>query len=48
MSKEEYFNELLKWVSPDSILVIDQSGKLRRVYVPFWGAKEELILFTTA
>jgi len=36
MSREEYIQELLKWVSPDSILVIDKSGKLRRVYVPFW------------
>jgi len=36
MSREEYLKELLKWVSSDSILVIDKSGKLRRVYVPFW------------
>jgi hypothetical protein len=36
MSKEEYLNELLKWISSYSILVIDKSGKLRRVYVPFW------------
>ena len=28
--------ELLKWISTESILVIDKSGKLRRVYVPFW------------
>lgn len=36
MSNEEYFKELLKWVSSDSILVIDESGKLRRIYGPFW------------
>lgn len=36
MSKEEYLQELLKWISSDSILVIDRSGRLRRVYVPFW------------
>jgi hypothetical protein len=36
MSKEEILKELLKWVSSDSLLVIDKSGKLRRVYVPFW------------
>jgi hypothetical protein len=36
MSNENYLKELLKWISPDSILVIDKSGKLRRVYVPFW------------
>jgi hypothetical protein len=36
MSKEEYLKELLKWVSSDNLLVIDKSGKLRRVYVPFW------------
>jgi hypothetical protein len=36
MSIENYLKELLKWVSSDSILVIDKSGKLRRVYVPFW------------
>ena len=36
MSREEYLMELLKWVSADSILVIDKSGKLRKVYVPFW------------
>jgi hypothetical protein len=26
----------LKWVSSDSLLVLDKLGKLRRVYVPFW------------
>jgi len=36
MSNEQYLNELLKWISSDSILVIDKSGKLSRVYVPFW------------
>jgi len=36
MSKEEYLKELLKWISTYSILVIDKSGKLRRVYVLFW------------
>jgi hypothetical protein len=36
MSKEEYLRELLKWVSSDSLLVLDKLGKLRRVYVPFW------------
>ena len=36
MSKEEILKELLKWVSSDSLLVIDKSGKLRRIYCPFW------------
>ena len=36
MSKEEYLKELLNWISSDSLLVIDKSGSLRRVYVPFW------------
>lgn len=35
MSREEYLKELLKWVSTDSILVIDQSGNLRRINCPF-------------
>jgi len=35
MSKEEYLNELLRWVSSDSILVIDKNGLLRRIYCPF-------------
>jgi hypothetical protein len=35
MSKEEYIQELLKWVSSDSLLVIDKSGRLRRIYCPF-------------
>ena len=36
MSKEEYLKELINWISSDNMLVIDKSGKLRRVYVPFW------------
>jgi hypothetical protein len=35
MSKEEYLKELLKWISSDSILVIDKKGDLRRIYCPF-------------
>jgi hypothetical protein len=35
MSKEEYLKELLKWVSSDSLLVIDGLGNLRRIYCPF-------------
>jgi hypothetical protein len=35
MSKEEYLKELLKWVSSESLLVIDKSGVLRRLYCPF-------------
>jgi hypothetical protein len=35
MSKEEYLKELLKWVSSDSLLVIDGFGNLRRIYCPF-------------
>jgi hypothetical protein len=35
MSKEEYLKELLKLVSSDSILVIDNQGDLRRIYCPF-------------
>jgi hypothetical protein len=35
MSNEEYLKELLKWVSSDSLLVIDKSGTLRRLYCPF-------------
>jgi hypothetical protein len=38
MSKEEYLKELLKWVSSDSLLVIDNSGTLRRLYCPFKAA----------
>ena len=35
MSKEEYLKELLKWVSSDSLMIIDKTGKLRRLYCPF-------------
>ena len=35
MSKEEYLREILKWVSSDSILVIDKNNVLRRIYTPF-------------
>ena len=35
MDYEEYLKELLKWVSSDSILVIDKKGALRRIYCPF-------------
>jgi hypothetical protein len=36
MSKEEYIKELLKWISSDSLLVIDNLGILRRIYTPFF------------
>ena len=35
MSKEEFLQELLKWVNSDSILVIDKKDLLRRIYCPF-------------
>ena len=35
MDKEKYLKELLKWISSDSLLVIDKSGNLRRIYCPF-------------
>ena len=35
MDREKYLQELLKWVSSDSLLVIDESGNLRRIYCPF-------------
>ena len=35
MDKEKYLQELLKWVSSDSLLVIDNKGALRRIYCPF-------------
>ena len=35
MSSEEYLKELLKWISSDSILIVDKSGSLRRIYCPF-------------
>jgi len=36
MSREEYLKDLLKWISSDNLLVLDKSGKLRRLYCPFW------------
>lgn len=35
MDKELYLQDLLKWVSSDSLLVIDLSGKLQRLNCPF-------------
>jgi hypothetical protein len=35
MDKEKYLQELLKWISSDSMLVIDDKGDLRRIYCPF-------------
>ena len=35
MDKEKYLQELLKWVSSDSLLVLDDKGNLRRLYCPF-------------
>jgi hypothetical protein len=35
MDQEKYLKELLKWVSSDSLLVIDSKGNLRRIYCPF-------------
>jgi hypothetical protein len=35
MSKEEYLKELLRWISTYDMLVIDKSGKLRRIFCPF-------------
>ena len=35
MDKDKYLQELLKWVSSDSLLVIDKSGNIRRIYCPF-------------
>jgi hypothetical protein len=35
MDKEQYLQELLRWVTSDSLLVIDGSGTLRRVFCPF-------------
>lgn len=35
MDKEKYLQELLKWISSDSLLVIDGSGEIRRIYCPF-------------
>ena len=35
MDRDKYLQELLKWVSSDSLLVIDNKGALRRIYCPF-------------
>ena len=35
MDKEKYIKELLKWVTEDSLLVIDEKGQLKRIYCPF-------------
>ena len=35
MDKEKYLQELLRWVSSDSLLVLDDKGNLRRLYCPF-------------
>jgi hypothetical protein len=35
MDNEKYLHELLKWISSDSLLVIDGSGDIRRIYCPF-------------
>jgi hypothetical protein len=35
MSTEDYLKDLLKWVSTDSIWVIDKRDHLRRIYCPF-------------
>jgi hypothetical protein len=35
MSNDQYLKELLKWISADSLLVIDKVGDLRRIYCPF-------------
>jgi hypothetical protein len=35
MDKEKYLQELLKWISSDSLLVMDKSGNLKRLYCPF-------------
>ena len=35
MNTEKYLQELLKWVSSDSLLVIDEKGNLRRIFCPF-------------
>jgi hypothetical protein len=36
MDKEKYLLELMKWISSDSMLVIDELGNLRRLYCPFY------------
>jgi hypothetical protein len=35
MDKEKYLQELLRWVSSDSLLAIDKDGRIRRIYCPF-------------
>jgi hypothetical protein len=35
MDNEKYLDELLKWVSSDSMLVVDGKGEIRRLYCPF-------------
>ena len=35
MDKEKYLQELLKWISSDSLLAIDGKGDIRRIYCPF-------------
>ena len=35
MDKDEYLRDLLKWISSDSLLVVDQGGNIRRLYCPF-------------
>lgn len=32
---KDYIGELMKWIDPYSILVIDEYGQLRRIYCPF-------------
>ena len=35
MDNVKYLEELLKWVSSDSMLVVDGKGKIKRLYCPF-------------
>ena len=35
MDKEKYLQELLKWISSDTLLVIDGKGDIRRIWCPF-------------
>lgn len=35
MDNEKYLLELLRWVSSDSLFVIDKKGNLGRIYCPF-------------
>jgi hypothetical protein len=32
---KDYISELMKWIDPYSILVIDEDDQLRRIYCPF-------------